>query len=135
MGLRFLVFACRSACLGVVGLWLLVSPHLRLQMTAAQQFQQFQQFQHQVSATPDQSPWMTSYWDLGQNIKIDQLNEHLAKGTDANISKLQDENLQLSRELSDVEARSSVWFSILGAGVMGALSVAITNFLKLRGKP
>jgi hypothetical protein len=104
-------------------------------MNASQQYQQFQQFQRQIgSVPPDQSPWMTSYWDLGQNIKIDQINQHLV-ATDANIAKLQDQNLLLARELSDLEARSSVWFGILGAAVLGALGISMNNFLKIKGKP
>ncbi len=126
--LRMLILGCRSICWSAAALWLIALPHIRPQASASQ-------FPRQITSAPDQSPWMTSYWDLGQNIKIDQINEHLEKATDANIAKLQDQNLQLARELSDLEARSSVWFSILSAATLGALGLAMNNFLKIKGKP
>jgi hypothetical protein len=126
MGLRSLV------------IWLLLLPHFHAQQLTTEQerqLQQWQQFQqHQAQAPQDVSPWTTSYFDLGQNIRLDQIDGHF-RATDGSVTELQKENMQLARELSDVEARSSVWFGIIGAATVGALGLALNNFLKIKDKP
>src|ERR1700693_1089137 len=104
MGLRFILLACKRVLIGIGAMWLVTMPHIRPQVVSQQQrqYQQFQQFQHQQQQMEDpQVAWTTSYWDLGQNIKIDQINQHLEKATDPNIEKLRDQNLALAREVSE----------------------------------
>jgi FtsZ-binding cell division protein ZapB len=126
----------KRSAVGIAGLLLAVAADIHPQLTQEQnrQLQQYQAYQRQAAPpVGDPSAWTTSYWDLGQNIKIEQINEHF-KGTDANVTDLQHQNLALARELSDVEARSSVWQSIMGGGLLAALGLALTNFFKIKDK-
>lgn len=108
--------------------------HPQLNLDQQRQLQQYQQMERARQTPPqDESPWTTSYWDLGQNIKIDQINEHF-KSTDGHIDDMEKQIGERGRELSDVEARSSVWFSIIGAAVLGALGISANNFLKIKDK-
>jgi hypothetical protein len=110
-----------------------LNPEQQRQLQQWQQYQQFQAQVHQQAIPVDPSAWTTSYWDLGQNIKIEEINKHF-ESTDGRVTKMEDAHAKSDRELSDIEARSSVWFSILGAGVLGAIGLAANNFLKLKDK-
>ena len=128
--------------LSIMALWLLSITHLGVhpQLTAQQehQLEQYQQFEQRQLPSPDQSPWTTSYWDLGQNIKIDQINVHLG-ANDHRLDALDGPNdgaiVKIKGDQREMEGREGVWFSILSAGVLGALGLAGVNFLKLKGMP
>jgi hypothetical protein len=126
MGLRFLLLACRRVLVGIGALTLVTLPHVRPQMSSAQ-FQQIQQ-QQQMAI---QNEWTTSHWDLGQNIRLDAIDTHLA-ATDTRIETLRSKHEDLAREVSEGDGESKVWFGILGAGLLAVLGFAASNFLKIR---
>jgi hypothetical protein len=126
MGLRFLLLACKRVLVGIGAMWLISVPHLRPQMTSAQ----FQEIQRQQQMAI-QNEWTTSHWDLGQNIRLDAQEAHL-NATDTRAENLRNAHESLAREVSEGNGESRVWFGILGAGLLGVLGIAGSNFLKLR---
>lgn len=106
------------------------------QIRQLQQWQQYQAFQaqvHQQVAPPDQSAWTTSYWDMGQNIRLDQVNTHFEK-TDGRVTDLEHGTAASNRELSDLEGSGRIINLVLGAVGASALGLALTNFFTKKEK-
>lgn len=106
------------------------------QIRQLQQWQQYQAFQaqvHQQVAPPDQSAWTTSYWDLGQNIRLGQTDDHF-KATDGRVTDLEHERNASDREMSDLEGSGRVINLLLGSIGATALGLALTNFFTKKEK-
>lgn len=119
--------------MGVVALWILslIPTGVRPQLNQQQQ-RQLQQYQQMQVGSPDsQGPWITSYWDLGQNIKLDQLNGHIAS-TDANVENLRNKYESLRADVSEGHGEQTVWFGIISAGLVATGSLALNNMMRLR---
>jgi hypothetical protein len=119
--------------MGVVALWILslIPTGVRPQLNQQQQ-RQLQQYQQMQVGSPDsQGPWITSYWDLGQNIKLDQLNGHIAS-TDTNVENLRNKYESLRADVSESHGEQTVWFGIISAGVVGIGTLAVSNMMRLR---
>lgn len=125
MGLRIMLLACKRVLVAIGAMWLISVPHMRPQMTSAQ----FQQIQRQQQESV-QNEWTTSHWDLGQNIRLDAIDSHI-NATDARVESLRDKHDTLAREVSEGNGEAHVWFGILGAGLLGALTFSFSNFLKI----
>jgi phosphotransferase system glucose/maltose/N-acetylglucosamine-specific IIC component len=121
--------------LGILALWFVTiiptGVHPQLSPQQQRQLQQYQQMQ--VGSPDSQGPWVTSYWDLGQNIKLDQLNGHI-NATDVNVENLRNKHEALAREVSESHGEQTVWFSIISACLLGIGGLAISNMMRLRSK-
>jgi hypothetical protein len=126
MGFRLLLVATKRLLIGIGALWLISVPHIRPQLASAQ-FQEVQRQQQQAL----QNEWPTSHWDLGQNIRLDAIDTHIT-ATDHQVDNLRDKHESLAREVSDGQGASRVWFGIIGAALIGALTFSFSNFLKIR---
>jgi hypothetical protein len=126
MGLRFMLLAAKRVLVGIGALTLVTLPHVRPQMSSAQ-FQQIQRQQQEAI----QNEWTTSHWDLGQNIRLDEIDRHL-NGTDTNVEKVRESHETLAREVSEGNGESKVYFGILSAGLLAVVGFAFSNFLKIR---
>jgi hypothetical protein len=119
--------------LGVIALWFvsLVPIGVRPQLNQQQQ-RQLQAYQQMQAGSPDQQgPWVTSYWDLGQNIKLDQLNGHIG-ATDVNVENLRNKYEALRADVSESHGEQTVWFGIISAGLVTVGGLAISNMMRLR---
>ena len=141
MGIRALILVLKNVALAIAAAWIIVLPHLRIRPQLSQQDQQLQQQRRQIQQLMQQANmggqenWTTSAFDLGQNIRLSQIDDHL-KSTDSNIDKVREQNNLLGRELSDVEGRESVWFSIIGALVIGSIGLSGAQLWKSsKGQP
>lgn len=124
--MHLLIVAAKRVLIGLGAMWLISVPHLRPQMSSAQ----FQEIQRQQQMAI-QNEWTTSHWDLGQNIRLDAQDTHLA-ATDARVEMLRGKHEDLAREVSEGDGESKVWFGILSAGLLAVLGFAVSNFLKIR---
>lgn len=117
--------------LGVIALWLVSLVHIGVRPQLSPQ-QQRQLQQYQAMQMPDQgSPWTTSAWDLGQNIKLDALNGHI-NSTDGTVENIRNKEEALAREVSEAHGEQTVWFSIISVGVAAVGTLAISNMMRLR---
>lgn len=122
---KYAILAAKRLGMTAAGFVLLMGPHAHLRMQLQQQIKEQRQQLAQLqmdSTVPGSEPWMMSGFDMVQNSKIFEINEHL-KATDATVTKLGEQLVLTQREVSDMAGTDKVWFSLLSVMVIGMIGM------------